>query len=49
MSGNAIGGFVGGAIGFVVSSFNPAGFQWGCMLERATISDEKERNAEVDE
>lgn len=32
MSGNTIGGIVGGAIGFVVSGFNPAGAQWGWMI-----------------
>lgn len=32
MSGNVIGGLIGGAIGFVVSGFNPAGAQWGFMI-----------------
>ena len=32
MSGNAMGGLIGGAIGFVVSGFNPAGAQWGWMI-----------------
>ena len=32
MSGNTIGGVIGGAIGFVVSGFNPAGAQWGWMI-----------------
>lgn len=32
MSGSMIGGIAGGAIGFVVSGFNPAGAQWGYMI-----------------
>lgn len=35
MSGSTIGGVVGGAIGFVVSGFNPAGAQWGWMIGSA--------------
>lgn len=35
MSGSSIGGIAGGAIGFVVSGFNPAGAQWGFMIGSA--------------
>lgn len=31
MSGSTIGGVVGGIVGFVVSGFNPAGFQYGFL------------------